>query len=276
MAPSTRGGPTDRRNPRPPTDRPAIDPRIRQRRAAVRRGEGRRRLRVLVAVVATLAVLGGGAALLHTSFFAARVITVTGAHPHTSTATIVAAAGLERRPLMIDVDPGVLAARVSRLPFVATARIIRHWPDGIQVVVRERVPVATMAGPGTSWSEVDGSGRVLQVQPTRPAGLVQLVVMTGKGMASPGAVGGTIRGRATVGLQVCRTLPLAFSAQVMTVTVTSDNTVDLALNSGLSVELGSVADLSAKYHDVASIIAYGALMGKNVIDVTVPGSPTVT
>ena len=78
------------------------------------------------------------------------------------------------------------------------------------------------------------------------------------------------------GLEVCRTLPLAFSAQVVSVTVAPDRTVDLALNSGLTVVIGTDTDLNVKYQDVASIIAHASLKGVKTIDVTVPGAPTVS
>ena len=55
----------------------------------------------------------------------------------------------------------------------------------------------------------------------------------------------------------------------------ADGTVSLALNSNLVVLLGTVSDLTAKYEDVASIIAEANLQGARTIDVTVPQSPTV-
>jgi cell division protein FtsQ len=262
---------------RPPTAaRPSIDPRIRQRRQAVRRGVGRRRLRVVIAVVTVVVILGGGFALLHTSLFAARVVTVTGAHPHTSTADIVKAAGLSNRPLMINVNAGAAESSLTALPFIRTAQVARHWPDGVQVTVSERVPVAVMAGPSGSWAELDTTGRILAVQAARPPGLVQLVVTAKAGPVAPGRAGQVLPSLAASGLQVCRTLPLAFSAQVVSVSVAPDATVDLALNSGLTVVLGTTADLTVKYQDVASIIAHASLQGMKTIDVTVPGAPTVS
>jgi cell division septal protein FtsQ len=74
---------------------------------------------------------------------------------------------------------------------------------------------------------------------------------------------------------VAASLPTAFSAQVTTVTVAPDRTVDLALTSGLTVELGTATDLPVKYEDVAAIIAHASLRGKKVIDVTVPDAPAV-
>ena len=65
----------------------------------------------------------------------------------------------------------------------------------------------------------------------------------------------------SAGLTVCRTLPPAFAAQVVSVTVAADGTVSLALNSGITVLLGTDTDLPAKYEDVAAIIAHASLHG---------------
>jgi cell division protein FtsQ len=253
----------------------SIDPRIRQRRNDIQRSRGRRRLRWVLVAAAAAVLVAGGIALLHTSFFSARVVTVTGAHPHTSTATIEMAAGLDHRPPLISLDPGAVARRVETLPFIASAQVHRHWPDGVQITVTERVPALQMAGPSASWSTLDGQGRTLEVQPARAPGLLVLIVLTPNGGVPPQVVGGTLPSEADVGLLVCRTLPPAFSAQVVSVTVAPDSTVSLALNSGLTVLLGTDADLTAKYEDVAAIIANGSLRGAKTIDVTVPQSPTV-
>ena len=111
---------------------------------------------------------------MHTALFSARVVTVPGSHPHTTTAAVVAAARLGAHPPLISVDPGATAARVEALPYIASARVERHWPDGVTIAVTERVPVAVMAGPGAAWSVLDGDGRTLQVAPARPSGLLAL------------------------------------------------------------------------------------------------------
>lgn len=264
----------------PPTrtrtgDTRSIDPRIRQRRAEVERGRGRRRLRLLVVATAVVALIAGAVALLHSPWFSARVVTVTGTHTHTSEVSIVAAAGLARHPALISVDPGATALRVEALPFIATAQVHRRWPDGVEIQVTERMPVVLMAGPGSSWSTLDGYGRTLLVQPGRTPGLPAFVVRTATGSLPPERVGGTLAGRASAGLEVSRTLPPAFSAQVGSVIVATDGTVSLALSSGITVLVGTDSDLAAKYEDVAAIIAHASLRGVTTIDVTVPESPTV-
>ncbi len=256
-------------------DKPAIDPRIRQRRVAIRRSEGRRRLVWVVGTAAVAVIAAGGWALLHAGWFSAQVVTVEGVHPHTSDAAIAAAAGLTGHPPLISVDAAAAAGRVEALAYISRAQVQRHWPDGVTVVVTERVPRLTMTGPKTSWSVLDGAGRTLQVVASRPAGLVALVVQARTGVVPPPAVGGTLPGGATAALLVGRTLPRAFAAQVTSLTAAPDGTISMSLNSGITVLLGTATELPAKYEDVAAIIAHGSLLGAKVIDVSVPQSPTV-
>jgi cell division protein FtsQ len=253
-----------------------IDPRIRQRRVAVERSRGRRRLLWILGVVVALCLVTGVVALLHTPLFSAQVVTVTGTHPHTSSTAIVAAAGLAHHPPLISTDPGATAARVEALPFIATAQVRRHWPDGIQIAVTERVPAVQMAGPGASWSTLDGYGRTLQVQPARLPGLAVFAVHAPGRVIPPSAVGGSLPASASAGLAVARTLPPAFSAQVVSVTVAADATISMALNSGITVLLGTATDLPTKYEDVAAILAHGSLHSTSTVDVTVPQSPAVS
>jgi cell division protein FtsQ len=231
---------------------------------------------VLTAVTVLVLVAVGVVLLLHSPVFEAKQVSVTGPHPHTATAEIVAAAGLAHHPPLIDVNPSATASRIEALPFVASARVSRHWPDRIDIAVTERVATETMAGPGSSWSELDGTGRTLAVDPARPSGLVELVVLGPHGGQPPAAVGRALPGLASPALEVCRTLPPAFAAQVVSVTQATDTTVSLALNSGLTVLLGKDVELKQKYEDVAAIIAHAPLRGVKIIDVTVPESPTTS
>jgi cell division protein FtsQ len=257
----------------PTVERSSIDPRIRQRREQVERSRTQKRLRWL-AVFAALAVLVAfGVFLLHTPLFEAKVVTVTGNHPNTTTQAIEAAAGVTDHPPLISVDPGPAATRVETLPFIATAKVVRHWPDAVTIAVTERIPVAAMAGPSTEWSTVDGNGRTLVVTPNRPA--LPVLAVTAKSPVSPAPVGATVVPAADPGLLVASTLPPAFVAQVVSITVAADGTVSLGLTSGLVVLLGTMSDLPAKYEDVAAIIAHASLRGAHTIDVTVPQSPTV-
>ena len=108
------------------------------------------------------------------------------------------------------------------------------------ITVTERVPVVAMAGPATPWSMLDGHGRTLAVQPpaARAAGPVG---PRRHGRHRRPAAGGrdAVAGGAAPAWIVGRTLPPAFAAQVVSVTVAADGTVSLALNSGSLVQLGT-------------------------------------
>ena len=251
-----------------------INPRIRERRESVERSRTQKRLRLAGVALGAVALVALAVGLLYTPWFAAKVVTITGAHPNTPDRSIVAAAGLLHHPPLISVDPIPTAARVESLPFIASAQVTRHWPDAVIIHVTERVPVMAMAGPNASWSTLDGNGRTLAVTPSRPA-LPVLIVHGPSGPVPPAPVGATVAVSADSGLTVTRTLPPAFAGQVVSITAAADGTVSLALNSHLVVLLGTVSNLTAKYEDVAAIIAHASLRGAHTIDVTVPQSPTV-
>ena len=258
-----------------PRDRhEAIDPRIKERRESVERSRSQKRLRWGLGVLGVVALIALVVGLLHTPWFGARVVTVTGTHPNTTDLAIVTAAGLVHHPPLVGVDPGPTAARVESLPFIASAQVTRHWPDGVTIHVTERRPTAAMAGPTTSWSTLNGHGRTLAVTAERPV-LPVLIVHGPTGPVPPAPVGGTVAPAAAPGLAVARSLPPAFAGQVVSITVAADGTVSLALSANLVVLLGTESDLLAKYEDVAAIIARAPLRGAHTIDVTVPQSPTV-
>ena len=252
-----------------------IDPRIARRRDEVERSRAQRRWRWVLAIVGLVAVVVLAVVLLHTSLFGAKVIRVQGSHPQTSTEAIVAAAGLADHPPLITVDPATTSAQVECLPFIASATVARHWPDAVTISVTERVPKSTMAGPASSWSILDGDGRTLAATPGRPPSLPVLIVHGRQGPVPPASVGKIVSHEADPGLVVARSLPTAFAAQVVSITVAQDGTVSLDLHVGLTVLLGTTSDLTAKYEDVAAIIAHHTLPGAKVIDVTVPQSPVV-
>jgi len=255
----------------------AIDPRIRQRRVEVARGQGRRRLRVVLVLVTVAVVAAGAWAVLHGSLFSAKVLRVEGS-THTPAATVLATAGLAGHPPLLDVNPGVAAARLGRLPWVSTATVQRQWPDGVVVRIRERTPVAVV-GLGSSagsagWAEVDRTGRVLADVTSAPAHLVRLTAAAGTSPPAP-PPGRDLGPADRAALTVAATLPPAFSSQVTAVVTEPGGTLDLQLTTPVTVSLGSTSQLPAKYEDVAAVLAGAPLQAGDTIDVSVPESVEV-
>ena len=143
--------------------RPPIDPRIRQRRIAVRREEGRRRLRLLVGVVTVSGLVVGGWAATRSPLLDVDRVDVVGA-ARTPRDALVAASGhpLRRRPW----STSTRAARSGRVAAAAVGARAPRSPAGgptrssSSVVERAPVAVAPAAGrrvgrwstrPGRSW-----------------------------------------------------------------------------------------------------------------------------
>jgi cell division protein FtsQ len=230
---------------------------------------------VTLVAMATAVIAAVVVAVLHSPVLSARHVVVEGHHSRTPTAAIISAAGLAHDPPLIDIDAGRAAASVTSLPWVASATVTVDWPDSVVVRVTQRTPVAAVAGPAGTWAELDRSGRTLEVVGARPVGIVALVVHGPSGVLAPAPVGRRVAPAAEPGLEVAATLPPAFSGQVTTITVAAAGTVDLALNSGLTVVLGTATQLHAKYEDIAAIIAGAPLRGAKEIDVAAPQSATV-
>jgi cell division septal protein FtsQ len=247
-----------------------MDPRISARRSAVQRAQGRRRLVLLGIGLGCITVLVGGWFLIHTSLFSARSITVTG-NAHETAAQVVAEAGLAGHPPLLDVNAGVAAARIEQLPWVRRATVRVSWPDGVHIAVEEEAPRFVASTPGGQWEVLSNDGRVLSTSTQRPPGLLLLSVP-----APPGQPGTVLSAKDAAGLRVASTLPVSFAAQVTAVTVEPAGWVQLAMTTPIVVDIGTTAELTAKYEDVSSILAGATLHNGDVIDVSVPDAPTVS
>ncbi|MGH9065889.1 MAG: cell division protein FtsQ/DivIB [Acidimicrobiales bacterium] len=254
---------------------PTIDPRIRQRRIAVTRDQGRRRLRVLISFVAAMALVVGTVVTLHLPWFRVSHLEVTGA-ARTGAAQVRSAAAPALHQAMVGVDTAAVAARVDRLPWVLRAQVDKSWPSTLVVSVVERVPVAEVAD-GSHWALLDRTGRVLAVEPARATALVALS-WTGPvgppGSPLPGRAAGALAVAAAVG-------PVESSGPAVPVPAVSVGpfpgggvAVDLA--GGAVVQLGAPSDLGPKMTALEALEAQVDLSGVKTIDLTVPGQPVLT
>jgi cell division protein FtsQ len=246
----------------------AVHPRLWQRRVAVLREQGRRRLRWVVAGVVVLVLACVAMLVLHTPLVAVRSTSVSGAG-HTGVGAVLAAAGLTGHPPLIDVDPPAAAAAVERLPWVAHAVVVRRWPDAVSVTVTERVPLGAVPLEGGGVALVDATGHVLAWERSAPAGLVLSVPV------APGPPGTVLAPADRPALHVGAALTGSLAGRVSSVTAGANGTVVLGLGRGLTAELGTPADLGAKLDAVASVLAEADPRGPALIDVTIPDQPTV-
>jgi len=247
----------------------AIDPRLRARRIAVRRDEGRRRLRRATgrgAVVLVAVVLFG---VTRSPVLAVDHVQVSGVQ-HTPADAVQRASGIHRHAPMTDVDLDRARQGVLALPWVRTVYISRAWPNTVKIVVTERSAVAAIPAGNSGFSLVDGEGRVLESSPTLPAGYVVLA-----NVPPPGEPGTNIDAAASDALEVARALPASLRAKVSTIAQGADG-VTLRLVAGGLVRLGDANDLGAKLRAADTVLSEADTKNLCAVDVRVASAPSLT
>jgi len=260
---------------------PPVDPRFRMRRAEVRRQEGRRRLRSLVALAASLALVAAVVSVLHSPLMRVRTVVVTGS-VHTPRLAIIEAAGLqpEDHTLMLDAGTAVAARAVDRLPWVQSVSFVRRWPWTVVVHVRERVPAALVAMSNGAWELVDQSGRALEAlgrHEHRPA----LAVVVG---ARPAVAGRRVLPGAELSpaglaelLAAAAVTPPALAARGLQLAVSGSGGLTAFLGTAnTQVSLGDASQLRYKMAVLDELASRVDLVGYQLVDLTVPQRPALT
>ncbi|MDQ3781432.1 MAG: FtsQ-type POTRA domain-containing protein [Actinomycetota bacterium] len=255
---------------RPPDAGPVMDPRIRQRRVDVRRREGRKRLWFLVVVAVVLVAAGAAVGATRSPLLDVDGVEVRGA-TQTPKRALLAAGGLDRQPLMVDVDAQRVSRRVEALPWVLRARTRRAWPGTVVIDVTERAPAAAVRA-GAAWATVDATGRVLDVGPLRAPGIPAVV-----NVAPPGAPGTSLPDAGAGPLRVVGALPPSLHARVREIVTTPGGEVVLQLATpGGEIRLGRPENLESKMTAALTVLDKANVARLAVLDVRVPAAPVLT
>lgn len=246
-----------------------LDPRIRRRRIEVRREEGRRRLRVLVAVVSACALAGAGWSLTRSALLDVDRVHVRGAG-HTPVAAVLDAAGVRPGDPMTGVGERRVAGRVARLPWVGRVRVRRTWPGTVLITVKERSPVAAAAARDGAWMLVDRDGRLLERVPAAPPGLPLLT-----GLAPATDAGTALPPEARPALGVAAALSPELRTRVAGVQRMPSGDLELGLVPQGVVRLGPPDQVGEKLLALTTVLGKVDLRGVAVVDVRVPSAPVV-
>jgi cell division septal protein FtsQ len=247
---------------RPP--RKAIDPRIRERRVAVLRAQGRRRLRWLIGVF-VVGVLAAAAWLVtHSTLLDVEHVRVLGAQ-HATAAEVRRAAGVERGDAIVFVDTGAVEHDVEQVAWVDRARVKRSLSGEVAIRVTERRPAAWARRAPDRVALVDTSGRVLTDAAEPPAELAEIV-----GLDEVPAAGRAIEPVAAAG--VLRKVPPELGLRTARVAV-QEGTVAITLREGTEVRLGSPDRLAAKGRAALAVLRATPGLPPGYVDVRVPNAP---
>lgn len=235
----------------------------------VRRDEGRRRLRVLLAAAVTVGTASGVFGLTRSPLLDVDRVDVKGAQ-NTPVAEVVAASGLSGGPPLVDLDLAVIERSVEALPWIAEATATRRFPNRVEVQVRERVPLAAVVTPVDGVAMVDETGRVLSHTDSAPDGLIRIEQTITH--AAPGtSVAGSTRGA----LDLVDLLPPLLADRVAAVRVDAGGRIDLRLDDRITVLVGEPVELETKLVALATLVERVDLRTARSIDVRVPSAPVV-
>ena len=246
-----------------------IHPKIKERRVAVTKEAGLRRLKVAAAAGAVVLVVAGSWGLTRSPLLDIDEVRAVGSE-QTALEDIVRAGQLPLGRPMTDVDPAASAAGIEGLPWVATARVERRWPGSIVVAITERAPVAGIARPDGTWALVDAEARVLSTIPGPPVGLPH--VHDAEAVPAPGEQAtGELSGAAAA----AAALPQSLRDVVGGVNLRPEG-VELALTEGGVVRIGDPSrQLGEKLRAAATVIKRVGAGEIAVLDVTVPRAPVL-
>ncbi len=251
--------------------RAAIDPRMAKRREAVAEENTKRRFRSLLIVVGIVLSVFALVGLFRSPLLDVDRVEVKGAK-HTTVVSILNATGVatQGHP-MIAVDRFALAAKVARLPWVATAQVDRRWPNTLRIQITERVPIGAIGAPG-GVALLDGTGRILGIVAAQPARTVAIVAQDKVG--NPGETVG--RGlRDALAVLHALSAPLAQQAETIHRLPGKIATYDVTLKGGVTIRFGEASQLARKMTAAEAVFAVEHAAG-TIIDVRVARSPAVT
>ena len=267
----------------------ALDPRMRARRVAVMRAQGRRRLHVLAGAVGVVLVAAAGWGISRTPLLDVDRITVAGADP-ANRAEILESSTLSTGLPMLFLDVDEAERSVASLPWVRGARVWKDWPATVRIAVEPRVPAALVPATGGRTAMIDAYGYAIGWAPSRTAveGSADGADLDGLRADGPhfgdlphvsvpfsGQLG-DIHTAADGPLALVAAMPDDLRAWVETVTLDpAHDRMALELIGGATVVLGEPVLIDEKVSALRAVLVSADLECITEIDVTMPDIATV-
>jgi cell division protein FtsQ len=152
---------------------PGIEPRLRQRRIGVRREASRKRIKWVVLGALGITVVLGILTVLGSGWFAIDDVEVSGAVYTDENRLQLVIDELDGTPVLL-ADTEAAERELEAIPWVDDARVRTNFPNSATIEIRERTPVATMAGVDGRFRVLDDKGRVLDVIEGQPVAFILL------------------------------------------------------------------------------------------------------
>ncbi len=256
----------DRKSTRSDSDNGAS--RFRLRRIAVRREEGRRRLRWFTVVGLMIGVVIIVLLLLTSPILSVRKVDVEGV-VYADTDLISAIVESVKGEPILTVDLDSAEKKLLAIPWVRQARVSMHLPARVTIEVVERSPIAFFRSVDGFNRVIDRDGRVLDVIEGDPTDYTPI-----NGTGPNISAGQTVEQPFLGAAELINALPAELRARLLTVTVSPEGEVSLALTNDVEVLFGRPDDFQVKLVAVVNEIKRQGTNRYAVIDVS-SGQPSV-
>jgi cell division protein FtsQ len=251
---------------RKPAQRPRapVDPRIRERRVAVVRAQGRRRLRWLIAIAVFAILVAVGWLVIQSPLLDVDRVRVAGTQL-VAPGDVRRATGVHPGDPILFVDTTAAERGVEQLPWVDDATVERRLSGELVVKVTERRPAAWARRAADTVALIDRRGRILADAPDAPPELPEV-----RGLAMLPPAGQDVSPRAAPG--VLDKLPTELGGRVVAV-VTGEGAVTLQLRDGPELRLGPPTRVADKARAALAVLATITGAPPAYVDVRVPSAP---
>jgi len=206
--------------------------RFRERRIAARRAEGRRRLRIALAIGGVLAVVVTLLFVLASPILSIRTIDVEGVVYADADRVGEVVASLRGDPILT-ADLNAAERALENIPWVREARVSMHLPRRVAIQIDERVPIAFFRAVDGFNRVIDIEGRVLDVIEGDPVDYPP-VLGTGPNLSAGDVVGQPFLGAA----QLVNALPRDLRQRLVSMSTTPDGEVSFLLSDDVTVLFG--------------------------------------
>ena len=242
--------------------------RFRERRIAVRRAAGRRRLRWVVVIGGVVAVALVALVLLASPILSIRRVDVEGVVYADPERVGEVVASLKGDPILT-ADLSGAESDLEAIAWIKAARVSMHLPSRVMIQIAERTPMAFFRAVDGFNRVIDIDGRVLDVIEGDP---VDYPPIRGTG---PNATPGDLVGQPFLGaVQLLNALPRDLRLRVIAAVASPEGELSLELTDGVTVLFGRPEGFQDKLVGVVNEIKRQGSRSYSVIDVST-GEPSV-
>ncbi len=245
--------------------RVGMDPRIRERRIAVQRALGRRRLRLLLIAAGIVIASGVAFLIVHSPLLDVDRVHVRGAQ-HVTATDVRKAARVPLHEPMLFLDTGAIARRVEQLPWVERASVQRVYPGTVRIVVSEYVPTAYVRA-GDAFVLLANNGRAIATTTAVPAGVLEV-----RGVRRAPSLHELLSPPEAT--SVVSQLPAELAQRVAAIDVANAG-LAVDLNGGGAIRFGNANNLAAKGAAALAVLTQNNNAPFAYVDVSTPDTPVL-